>query len=196
MGVGCLSEVLVDEVFHSMGEPTNNRRVDEALRAVIVIAAMLIGYFLGRASAVPAETAARPLNHSSVPAARSIGERIALPGIDWSRSERTLILALQTTCHFCRESGSFYKRLVAGRARFGDTRLVAILPEDVSESKEYLSNLGVSVDAVLQGSLTRIGVAGTPTLLLVHNTGVVTEAWSGKLGRAAEGNVFSRLQAK
>ena len=32
------------------------------------------------------------------------GTKITLPGIDWSKSTRTVVLALSTTCHFCSES--------------------------------------------------------------------------------------------
>jgi hypothetical protein len=37
------------------------------------------------------------------------GMKISLPGVDWSRSKRTLVFALSTGCHFCSESAPFYQ---------------------------------------------------------------------------------------
>ncbi len=41
-----------------------------------------------------------------------VGAKINLSGVDWSKSERNLVLALSTTCHFCSESAGFYQKLV------------------------------------------------------------------------------------
>jgi hypothetical protein len=35
------------------------------------------------------------------------GENVSLSGVDWSKSDRNLVLALSTTCHFCSESADF-----------------------------------------------------------------------------------------
>jgi hypothetical protein len=68
-----------------------------------------------------------------------------------------------------------------------------VLPQTVEESKAFLDQLGVQVDAILQGSLANIGVRGTPTLLLVNEAGVITEAWPGKLPPRDEEAVLARL---
>src|SRR5204863_9489624 len=39
------------------------------------------------------------------------GTKISLAGLDWSKSPRTLLMALSTTCHFCSESAPFYQKL-------------------------------------------------------------------------------------
>ena len=56
-----------------------------------------------------------------------------------------------------------------------------------------MQKLGVSVDEVRQLPLDKIGAHGTPTLLLVANTGVVKEAWIGKLSSDKEAEVLSKL---
>jgi hypothetical protein len=119
-------------------------------------------------------------------------QKIQLPGVDWSKNEKTLVLAISSTCHFCTESAAFYRDI---RAR---TRVhtVAVLPQNVSEGRNYLSSLGVQVDEVLQASLSSIDVSGTPTLLLVSRDGRVIRTWLGKLPPDLEREVFLSVGAE
>lgn len=73
-------------------------------------------------------------------------------------------------------------------------RLVAVLPNAVEESKQYLSYLGVSVNEVRQASLRSLGVGGTPTLILVDKEGKVAGSWIGQLPSSKEGEVLKHLQ--
>src|SRR5437899_30573 len=41
------------------------------------------------------------------------GSDVSLPGINWSESNETVVLALSNKCHFCTESAPFYQRLTA-----------------------------------------------------------------------------------
>jgi hypothetical protein len=122
-----------------------------------------------------------------------VGKSISLPDTDWKRGDQTLVLVLSTGCHFCTESASFYKELVQKRAKQGNTRLVAVLPQPVDASRKYLSDLGIAVDDVRQLPPNSLGVRGTPTLLLVNKDGVVTDSWRGKLSPDKELEVMTRL---
>ena len=103
------------------------------------------------------------------------------------------MLALSTGCHFCTESASFYKELVQKRAKQGNIRLIAVLPQPVDAGRKYLSDLGIAVDDVRQLAPNSLGVHGTPTLLLVNKDGVVTDSWRGKLSPDKELEVMARL---
>jgi hypothetical protein len=116
---------------------------------------------------------------------------ISLPDEDWSRSGQTLVLAVSSTCHFCTESASFYRRLAEAHPK---ARLIAVLPQSSEEGKRYLEGLGVAVDEIKQVSLGSINVSGTPTLILVNNNGVVTDRWVGKLEAAQEDEVLSKAR--
>lgn len=100
------------------------------------------------------------------------------------------MLAISTTCHFCTESAAFYKKLVQLRKA---TRLIAITPQSIENAKKYLESLGVAVDEVKQLPLERIGVQGTPTLLLPDSSGTVIQTWAGKLTPEKEHHVLSAL---
>jgi hypothetical protein len=111
------------------------------------------------------------------------GTRISLPGLTWSNSGRTLLLALSTSCHFCSESAPFYQKLQ--HEKRDDVRMIALLPQSLTESRAYLDKLGIKLDDVTQAPLSTVGVSGTPTLLLIDNQGAVLQSWVGKLSETA-----------
>ena len=105
---------------------------------------------------------------------------------------RTLVLAISTRCHFCTESAPFFKKIEKERA--SDLKLVAVLPQPVEEARKYLEGEGVQVDEVRQASLQSIGVAGTPTLLLVDGRGRISDVWRGKLQPVDEEKVIATVR--
>jgi hypothetical protein len=119
-------------------------------------------------------------------------QKIQLPGVDWSKNEQTLVMAISSTCHFCTESAAFYRDI---RART-HVHTVAVLPQSINESRDYLSNLGVQVDEVLQAPLSSIDVNGTPTLMLVGRDGTVIRTWIGKLPPESEKEVLLSVGAQ
>ena len=119
-------------------------------------------------------------------------QKIQLPGVDWSKNEQTLVMAISSTCHFCTESAAFYRDI---RART-HIHTVAVLPQSINEGRDYLSNLGVQVDEVLQAPLSSIDVNGTPTLILVGRDGTVIRTWIGKLPPESEKEVLLSVGAQ
>ena len=130
---------------------------------------------------------------SSVSRRQSIqaGTKISLPGIDWSKSTRTVVLALSTTCHFCSESAPFYQKLQQQKPN--SVRLVAVFPQSVENSRNYLNKLGVSLSDVVQSSLASLGVSRTPTLLLIDSEGSVTDSWVGRLSDSDAAKVIAQI---
>ncbi len=119
-----------------------------------------------------------------------IGTRLSLPDIDWNKNRQTLVLAISSNCHFCTESAAFYRQLSTNKRK---TQVIAVLPQPVEEGRSYLERIGVSVDEIRQLPLDQIGVHGTPTLLLVDASGVVTKFWVGKLPPTQEAAVLDLL---
>jgi hypothetical protein len=114
-------------------------------------------------------------------------------GVDWKKNRRTLVLAISTTCHFCKDSVPFYQKLGATGT---DVKMVAVLPQSVTEAQQYLTGAGVHVDDVKQATLGALGVRGTPTILLVNDVGVVTDVWVGRLQPDQETQVLTALGKK
>jgi hypothetical protein len=115
-----------------------------------------------------------------------------VPGVDWSRNGRTLVLAVSTQCHFCKESTPFYRKL---QEQVGKSlKTVAILPQSVAAAEQYLNGESVHVDQVRQVTLGDIGIRATPTMLLVNGAGVVTKIWVGRIKPEQEQDVLTALR--
>ena len=137
---------------------------------------------------------ARNQNQTTDNIQSSVGSKVSQLDIDWSKSNKNLLLVLSTSCHYCTESAPFYKRLVQERTQRGTFSLTAVLPQPVSDGQKYLNGLGVDINDIKQLSAGAIRIRGTPTLLLVDEAGVVTEEWLGKLPPETENEVLSRLR--
>lgn len=120
------------------------------------------------------------------------GQRVTLPS-SFQPGSRTLILVLSNSCHFCTESAPFYQEIQEKTASRRDVRLVAVLPQAISEGKAYLEQLGIAPVEALSTPLSSIPVRATPTLVLVNPSGVVTDVWVGKLEPARQKDVVSKL---
>jgi hypothetical protein len=75
-------------------------------------------------------------NLQSSLAAPPKGVKIKISGVEWSDSQRTIVLALSTACHFCTASAGFYKRLQEV-ARTRGVPIVAVLPQPTDEARSY-----------------------------------------------------------
>ena len=114
-------------------------------------------------------------------------------GVDWSKSDRTLLLSLSKDCHFCTESAQFYQRLAQIRAKNPNIRLVAFFPQTVAEGQHYLEGLRVGVDEIREYPSGATLAKGTPTLVLVSRAGEVLGIWVGKLTPDIETEVAHKV---
>ncbi len=161
------------------------KKIEIAANIAIIAVAIMIGGVLVQKYVLSPKPQALP----SVP----LGAKLTLPDVDWAKNNRTLVLALQTGCHFCTDSAPFYQRLVT-EASNRNIPLIAVLPQSVEEGRKYLSGLNVAINDIKQSSLSSIGVQGTPTLLLVNGKGEVADAWIGKLPPDKESMALKSLQ--
>lgn len=123
----------------------------------------------------------------------SVGSKLEVAGLDLSNEDKTLLLVLQKGCHFCTDSAPFYQRLAReAAARGGRVKLLAVVPHDADEGRKYLSDLGVPVERVAQGSLRKLDVTGTPTLIMLER-GKVSGVWVGALTPERESEVIGKL---
>jgi len=123
-----------------------------------------------------------------------VGERLALPGVDWAGYGNTLVLALSPGCDSCSESAPFYRRLKTDLPN-ERVHFTAITPATAEDGREYLRNLQVDVADVRQVSLRELNIRGTPTLLLVDEQGVVRNVWLGHFSPEKEQEVIDTIRA-
>ena len=160
----------------------------------VVVCTVLVKRYLLPSSVQPVAAATGPVSeiaNSSRKHSIAPGTKLSLPGIDWSKSDRTLVLALSTNCHFCTESGPFYQKLE--QQKRDNVRLVALFPQPLQDSRTYLDKLGIKVDDVVQSPLSSAGASGTPTLVLIDNQGAVIDSWVGKLSDGVAEEVTLRV---
>lgn len=121
---------------------------------------------------------------------------ISLPGVDFSRSEKTLLLFLQPDCDICIKSRPFYRKLLEEFQDAGDVTLVLITPNEPEVAREFFKNEGLSFKTVLEGKRGLLGVRLSPTLILADSTGTVYGQWIGELSPQQETDVWTMLMLK
>jgi thioredoxin-related protein len=157
---------------------------------IIIMALLLVGifaqrYFFGQ----PSVAAAQPPPARTKP---TVGKKINLPDENFSAQPKTVLPALQTSCRFCNESASFYRRLVE-ETKGRNIKFVAVFPTSVEESTAHLTRLGVSGMEVKQAPISQLDSSGTPTLILTNDKGEVTNFWVGKLTPEKEAEVIKQI---
>lgn len=165
------------------------KRVEFLANLAIVAVALVLGAVLVKRYLWPATPHPVAVGRAQI----KPGTKLSLPGVDWNKRDRTLLLVLSTTCRFCTESAPFYQRLAQEKAKNTSVNLVAVLPQTVGESQKYLNDLGVSVDDIRQAPLDAVKAVATPTLIMVDRTGLVSESWVGKLPAEKEVEVLNRF---
>jgi hypothetical protein len=86
--------------------------------------------------------------------------------------------------------------LITAAAESHNTRLIAVFPQEVNKSRDYLAKQHINIQALKQLPLTTLGVRGTPTLILTDSKGVVIQAWEGMVSADVEDQVFVSLSEK
>ena len=159
------------------------KRVELVANVAIIIVAVLVGVVLVRNYLLP-----RTDPSSKIP----VGSKVSLPGAEWDKNGKTLLLALQKDCRFCSESAPFYQRLAQTAAAKG-VKLIAVFPGPEAESHEYLKRLAVPITDIRRVSLSSLNISGTPTLILVNSKGEVAAAWTGKISSDKEAEVLAKF---
>lgn len=120
-----------------------------------------------------------------------VGKTISVPGVQLPGGQDSLVLGISANCHYCEDSLPFYKELTA-QAK-GKVNVVAVLPRPQSEAEAFVKDAGLTGTRVVSGSLTGIGVYGTPTLLLVDGKGKVKSVWVGKQDDAGQQKILAAV---
>lgn len=115
-----------------------------------------------------------------------------LSDVHWAKNGRTLILALSTSSPHCSDSAEFYRRIDQARAK--DVRSVAIFREPANVARQFLQERDIHVDDVRQEKFWYMTIDATPMLMVLDDTGTVTDAWQGELTPAEEDEVIAAVK--
>lgn len=125
---------------------------------------------------------------------RSSGRTISVPGVDFSRSKKTLLLFLQQDCRVCQESLPFYRNLVNNFQDPLIVKFVIITPNQPEIAADFFKKQGLSFETVLQAKRGELGIKLSPTLILTDATGIVRGSWVGQLSHQQETQILTMLR--
>lgn len=161
-------------------------KLEAIANVVVIVVALAVGYVvLGK---YVSEYRARPV---------AAGDRLAtIPNLEWKQHRHTLVLALNTGCHFCEQSVPFYRSLGEKLEHGGiDLDLVAVFPNDPAQVWQFMSKESLRVRSVAAVPLEKLRVVVTPTLIIVDADGRVERSWIGALTAPEELDVLKVASA-
>lgn len=161
----------------TLAKSMNTTRAETKVEAIANVTVILMALAVGCAVLTRYVESSRP------PRMVATGDHLArLPGLDWNQHRRTLLLVLNTGCHFCQDSVPFYQQLA--QAQHLDPvalEVVAVFPNEAGMVREFTAHEGLTIRSVPEVRLENLRVNATPTLLLVNNEGRVERLWVGIL---------------
>jgi thiol-disulfide isomerase/thioredoxin len=148
-------------------------KIEAIANVTVIVVALALGYMMLN----------RYLASDRVPHSVAAGDRLAeFPGLDWNQHRRTLVLVLNTGCHFCQDSIPFYQKLAQAQRPDRDApEIVAVFPNEAELVRQFTAREGLTVQSVPEVPLEKLHVNGTPTLILVNSEGLVERSWIGVL---------------
>jgi hypothetical protein len=116
-------------------------------------------------------------------------------GVDIRRTPKTLFVYLSSTCQFCVNSMGFYRDLLKdpSHAQRG-FQFVVVGPEPPDVLKLFAAQHNLVPDHVISAPAGTLGIASTPTLVLVNRSSVVERRWIGELSQAGRASVIGALR--
>ncbi len=160
-------------------------KLEATANVILILAALAIGYVLIK----------ERVSGSHVPRYVAAGVRLGpLPDIDWSRHRQTLVLALNTGCHFCEQSVPFYQKLSGAQQLIGDGfEVVAVFPNDAEVVRQFMIHEDLRIRSVSAVAPDKLRVDATPTIILVNSSGHVERSWVGTLTSREEFDVLNSV---
>ena len=117
-----------------------------------------------------------------------------MPGVDFSRSNKTLLLFLRQDCGACMDSVPFYKRLVQSFQDPVNVRLVLVTPNEPELADSFYQKEGLRFETVIHANKGELPVKFSPTLILADASGIVHGSWIGQLSPQQESEIWHMLK--
>lgn len=114
--------------------------------------------------------------------------------VDFSKADRTILLAIRSDCKYCSASVPFYRRVVDRRkASANKVQLVAAIWKNDVDADEYLRSKQLTFDSTVTLDEASLNISATPTLILADRAGKVMNMWVGRLPAEREREVLDAV---
>jgi hypothetical protein len=164
------------------------RRVGVAVDLALILLVVLTAWRLvGPSASTAREEGSRSLQ--AIPPPIELGSQLSLRSA--APQFRHVVLSVSESCQASRQSLDFYRRLSSAAPAIRIALLTSGEPERV---RGWLVSEGVRVDEVLAGAPIEAGVVLTPTVLILDESGRVTDGVAGKASALEEQHLLRRLQ--
>jgi thioredoxin-related protein len=118
----------------------------------------------------------------------------SIPKINLGDYRKTLVLVLNVDCGFCSRSLPFYQRVIQATAVNGNrTQIIALFPNAEPEVSTYIARNRLSCRYLHGVDFSKLGVIGTPTVLLADKDGKIVRSWKGQLPTDQEDEVLQAI---
>jgi hypothetical protein len=124
----------------------------------------------------------------------TVGDRIAVPGYDFAASDKTVLVALRSDCHFCQDSTEFYGKLNEYVGSDSTTHVLAVFDDGSLDNEPLLEKIKPRFADVKTVRFQPLNISVTPTIVVTDNSGQVKSVWKGKLSDQKQKEFFVTLQ--
>ncbi len=163
------------------------QKIEVIANVLIIVAVVILIGVVGQKYLSSSSSSDAPVHNSP-----AIGQKILLPDVDFSKSNKNVLLILQRGCKFCSQSAEFYKTLIQ-KTQGKNVNIIAVLPQEKEEAEEYLKSLGISGIETRQAQIETFQVGGTPTIVIVNDKGEISNVWVGQLQSDKENEVIYKI---
>jgi hypothetical protein len=130
-----------------------------------------------------------PLSRASL-----VGKQLPIAGVAWEDSSLNVVIALKSTCQYCVASLPLFRKISAiGRRRHPALPLVVVSPEEPDVTRDFLAKARITTNQVVQADLGRLGIVGTPSVLLLDAHGIIKVQLIGQLSEPQERRLVELL---
>lgn len=119
-----------------------------------------------------------------------------VPGLDFSKSQRTLLVAIDPNCEYCNESLPFFKNLADKlRGRPSNVRMITVFQSSEEPVRRYVEQSQLNVETVFGADFKTLNVSVIPALILIDNSGTILDFWIGKPSKEIEEQIIDHITA-
>lgn len=126
-----------------------------------------------------------------------LGRTIKIDDVDWHEANRTVLLALRSTCAACEDSVGYYRKLLEACATSSGCRELVVTREPADTVRAWLRANEIPVkNVVTVPGPAALGLRVTPTLAIIDSQGIITDVAVGALNPALEQSFLARTTHK